>query len=173
MLDRPGRMALWLGLVAGLVGLDQASKQMAEALLTPYMPHAVVPGFFNLTLAYNPGAAFSFLADAGGWQRWFFTAIALGASVVILIWLARLTAAEKLQGVALALILGGALGNFYDRLVLGHVVDFLDFYWGNSHFPAFNIADTAITIGAGLILLDMFLGAGNGAEKKEARKKHD
>ncbi len=114
---------------------------------------------FPLPLPYNSGAAFSFLADAGGWQRWFFTAIAVGASVMILIWLARLTAAEKLQGVALSLILAGALGNFYDRLVLGHVVDFLDFYWGDYHFPAFNIADTAITIGAGLILLDMLLGA--------------
>lgn len=167
----PGQL-IWLWLTGVVIALDQITKHMVVARFDLYERLEVMP-FFNLTLAYNPGAAFSFLADAGGWQRWFFTAIALGASVVILIWLARLTAAEKLQGVALALILGGALGNFYDRLVLGHVVDFLDFYWGNSHFPAFNIADTAITIGAGLILLDMFLGAGNGAEKKEARKKDD
>ncbi len=158
----PGQLG-WFGSSGVVVGLDKITKHMVVARFDLYERLELMP-FFNLTLAYNPGAAFSFLADAGGWQRWFFTAIALGASVLILIWLARLTAAEKLQGVALALILGGALGNFYDRLVLGHVVDFLDFYWGNSHFPAFNIADSAITIGAGLILLDMFLGA---------RKKHD
>ena len=154
---------VWLWLSAVVIVLDQITKHMIVDRFSLYERLDVFP-HFNLTLAYNSGAAFSFLADAGGWQRWFFTAIAVGASVMILIWLARLTRAETLQGVALSLILGGALGNFYDRLVLGHVVDFLDFYWGDYHFPAFNIADTAITIGAGLILLDMLLGA---------KKRHD
>ena len=153
----PGQL-VWLWLSAVVIVLDQITKHMIVDRFSLYERLDVFP-HFNLTLAYNSGAAFSFLADAGGWQRWFFTAIAVGASVMILIWLARLTKAETLQGVALSLILGGALGNFYDRLVLGHVVDFLDFYWGDYHFPAFNIADTAITIGAGLILLDMLLGA--------------
>ena len=158
----PGQL-VWLWLSAVVIVLDQITKHMIVDRFSLYERLDVFP-HFNLTLAYNSGAAFSFLADAGGWQRWFFTAIAVGASVMILICLARLTKAETLQGVALSLILGGALGNFYDRLVLGHVVDFLDFYWGDYHFPAFNIADTAITIGAGLILLDMLLGA---------KKRHD
>lgn len=153
----PGQL-MWLWLSVVVIVLDQITKHMAVDRFSLYERLEVFP-HFNLTLAYNSGAAFSFLADAGGWQRWLFTAIAVAASVMILIWLARLTKAEKMQGAALSLILGGALGNFYDRLVLGHVVDFLDFYWGNYHFPAFNIADTAITIGAGLILLDMLLGA--------------
>ena len=158
----PGQL-VWLWLTAVVIVLDQITKHMIVDRFSLYERLEIFP-HFNLTLAYNTGAAFSFLADAGGWQRWFFTAIAVAASVMILVWLARLTKAEKLQGAALSLILAGALGNFYDRLMLGHVVDFLDFYWGNSHFPAFNIADSAITIGAGLIVLDMFLGA---------RKKHD
>ena len=103
------------------------------------------------------GAAFSFLADHPGWQRWFFTAIALGASVLILVWLTRLTAAEKLQGVALALILGGAVGNLIDRASAGYVVDFVDAYWRSYHFWAFNVADAAITVGACLLILDMFV----------------
>lgn len=152
----PGQL-VWLWLTAVVIVLDQITKHMAVERFSLYERLEVFP-HFNLTLAYNSGAAFSFLADAGGWQRWFFTAVAVVASILILVWLARLTKAETLQGIALALILGGALGNFYDRLVLGHVVDFLDFYWGNYHFPAFNIADTAITIGAGLIILDMLLG---------------
>ncbi|MCG8392421.1 MAG: signal peptidase II [Pseudomonadales bacterium] len=158
----PGQL-IWLWLTTVVIVLDQITKHMVVARFSLYERLEVFP-HFNLTLAYNTGAAFSFLADAGGWQRWFFTAIAVGASIMILVWLTRLKATEKMQGAALALILGGALGNFYDRLVLGHVVDFLDFYWGDYHFPAFNIADTAITIGAGLILLDMLLGA---------RKPHD
>lgn len=153
----PGQL-VWLWLTTVVIVLDQITKHMVVDRFYLYERLEIFP-HFNLTLAYNSGAAFSFLADAGGWQRWFFTAIAVAASVMILIWLTRLTKAEKMQGAALSLILGGALGNFYDRLVLGHVVDFLDFYWGNYHFPAFNIADTAITIGAALILLDMLLGA--------------
>ncbi|EKF74486.1 signal peptidase II [Alcanivorax hongdengensis A-11-3] len=147
----------WLWLTVVVIVIDQLTKAAIVERFALYERLEVLP-FFNLTLAYNSGAAFSFLADAGGWQRWFFTAIAVLASLMILVWLSRLERRDRMQGAALALILGGALGNFYDRLVLGHVVDFLDFYWGNSHFPAFNVADSAITVGAALILLDMLLG---------------
>lgn len=147
----------WLWLTLLVILLDQLTKQLIVGHFELYERLEVLP-IFNLTLAYNSGAAFSFLADAGGWQRWFFTAVALAAAVLILSWLVRLHADERLQGAALALILAGALGNLYDRVVLGHVVDFLDFHWGDYHFPAFNIADTAITLGAALIILDMLLG---------------
>lgn len=153
----PGQLSwLWLTLVVLVV--DQLAKHAMVAHFQLYERLQVLP-VFNLTLAYNSGAAFSFLADAGGWQRWFFTLIALAAAVLIRTWLARLRPGEKLQGAALALILAGALGNLYDRIVLGHVVDFLDFHWGLQHFPAFNIADSAITVGAILIILDILLGA--------------
>ena len=115
-----------------------------------------VTGFFNLVLAHNQGAAFSFLNDAGGWQRWFFAVIAVIASI----WIVRLLrqhASQKLFSFALAFILGGALGNLIDRIAYGYVVDFLDFYWDMNHFPAFNLADSAITCGAGLLLLDSFM----------------
>ncbi|ASK35078.1 signal peptidase II [Alloalcanivorax mobilis] len=153
---RKGQLG-WLWLTVLVIALDQISKHLIVGRFQLY-ERLEVSGFFNLTLAYNTGAAFSFLAQAGGWQRWFFALIAVVAAVLILTWLARLKPAERLQGAALALILGGALGNLYDRIVLGHVVDFLDFYWGDYHFPAFNIADSAITIGAALIILDMILG---------------
>lgn len=162
----PGQL-LWVWLSALVVLLDQISKHAVVERFSLYERLEVIP-HFNLTLAYNSGAAFSFLADAGGWQRWFFTAIAVIASIVIVVWLAKLRSHEKLQAVALALILGGALGNFYDRLVLGHVVDFLDFYWGDYHFPAFNVADMAITGGAALILLDMLLEGRREKRKQKA-----
>lgn len=145
---------LWLSLVVLL--LDLWTKSLAENALQLYQRIEVLP-FFNFTLAYNSGAAFSFLADAGGWQRWFFTAIALVASVVIVGWLLKLRG-ERMVAIALALILGGALGNLWDRVMLGHVVDFLDFHWAGYHFPAFNIADSAITVGAVLLIIDMFVG---------------
>lgn len=152
----PGQLG-WLGLTVVVILLDQLTKHLIVGRFELYERLEVLP-FFNLTLAYNSGAAFSFLADAGGWQRWFFTLVALVAAVLIFSWLLRLRGGERMQGAALALILAGALGNLYDRVVLGHVVDFLDFYWGDYHFPAFNIADAAITVGAGLIILDMLLG---------------
>ena len=161
ILDRPGRMALWLGLVAALVGLDQASKQLAEALLAPYTPHAVVPGFFNLTLAYNPGAAFSFLAGAGGWQRWFFLALALVVGGVLLRWLLLRPAREILWPLAYTLILGGAIGNAVDRALHGHVIDFIQLYYRDWYWPAFNLADSAITIGAALYVWMSFREGGD------------
>lgn len=161
ILDRPGRMALWLGLVAALVGLDQASKQVAEALLAPYTPHTVVPGLFNLTLAYNPGAAFSFLASAGGWQRWFFLALALVVGGVLLRWLLLRPAREILWPLAYTLILGGAIGNAVDRALHGHVIDFIQLYYRDWYWPAFNLADSAITIGAALYVWMSFREGGD------------
>ncbi len=161
ILHRPGRMALWLGLVAALVGLDQASKQLAEALLAPYTPHAVVPSFFNLTLAYNPGAAFSFLAGAGGWQRWFFLALALVVGGVLLRWLLLRPAREILWPLAYTLILGGAIGNAVDRALHGHVIDFIQLYYQDWYWPAFNLADSAITVGAALYIWMSFREGGD------------
>ncbi|QKT05057.1 signal peptidase II [Ectothiorhodospiraceae bacterium 2226] len=144
---------LWLALV--VIVLDQATKQVAVALLDPYQPVPVFPGF-NFTLMFNTGAAFSFLAAAGGWQRWLFAAIALGVSIFILMWLRRIPRAEVWLPIALVLILGGALGNLWDRIVLGHVVDFIDLYAGDYRWPAFNVADSAISVGAVMLVIDAF-----------------
>ena len=145
----------WLVIAGLVILLDQASKQWAEAALALHQPVAVLP-FFNLTLAYNEGAAFSFLAGAGGWQRWFLTAVALAVSVFLLLWLRRLRANEKIAAWGLSLVLGGALGNVIDRLLHGHVIDFLDVYYRQWHWPAFNLADSAISLGIVLLLLDSF-----------------
>ena len=146
-------MMPWLGIAFIVILLDQLSK---IAITTLFMlgEEKPVTGFFNLVLAYNPGAAFSFLSNQGGWQRYFFTAIAV-AAVGFILYLLRRHAGQRLFCWALALILGGAIGNLIDRLAYGHVIDFLDFYWqGVGHFPAFNIADTAISIGAVLFIFD-------------------
>jgi signal peptidase II len=148
-------MRVRLAFAALLVMLDQASKLAVLRLLEPHQTIPVVPGF-NLTLAFNRGASFSFLADAGGWQRWLFSGIALAASVIIVILLRRTPPAERLNGLGLSLVLSGAVGNLIDRLWLGHVVDFLDVYYRGWHFPAFNIADSAISIGAALLVLGMW-----------------
>ena len=140
---------LWISLV--VIVLDQITKVWASASLELYESIAVMP-FFNITLAHNTGAAFSFLAQAGGWQRWFFTGIAVVVSVVIIVWMKRLPSGERMQAVALALVLGGALGNVIDRVIYGYVVDFLDVYYQQMHWPAFNIADSAITVGAVLLI---------------------
>lgn len=145
----------WLWLSLFVIILDQLTKIWATQTLTFNQPIAVLP-FFNLTLLHNTGAAFSFLANAGGWQRWFFTILALGVSFVLVLWLARLKSNQYGLASALALILGGALGNVIDRLNYGYVIDFLDFYYNNWHWPAFNIADSAITIGAAILIVDAF-----------------
>lgn len=152
----PGQLQ-WLWVSVLVVILDLWTKALVLDNLRLYERVEVLP-FFNLTLAFNRGAAFSFLAAASGWQRWFFIGVALVVSVVILVWLARAKASERLLGAALALVLGGAVGNVWDRIVHGHVVDFLDFHWAGWHFPAFNVADSAITLGACLLVLEMFLG---------------
>ena len=147
----------WLLLSVLILVVDRVTKDIFEGTLSMYQRIEVIPGYFDWTLAYNTGAAFSFLADAAGWQRWFFAAIAIVVSVVLVIWLKRLKRHETLLAVALAMVLGGALGNLYDRVVLGHVVDFILVHWQSRwFFPAFNLADTFITIGAILLALDMF-----------------
>lgn len=157
---RTGRGQLaWLVLSVLVVVLDQLSKLYFENALNLYQQIVVIPDLFSWTLAYNTGAAFSFLADSGGWQRWFFAAIAVVVSVVLIVWLKRLNRAETWLAIALALILGGALGNLYDRMVIGHVIDFVLVHWQNTwYFPAFNLADSAITVGAVMLALDMFKG---------------
>ena len=144
----------WLLFALLLIALDQATKLLATQLLEYARPVEVVP-FLNWTLLHNPGAAFSFLSDAGGWQRWFFTAIAVAVSLVIVVWLFRLRGDDYFQKLALAMILGGALGNLWDRLTLGYVVDFIQLHYQQRHFfPAFNIADAAISVGAALLIID-------------------
>jgi signal peptidase II len=147
-------MMRWLWLSVLVILLDQGSKQLAESMLTLARPVKVLP-FFDLTLLYNPGAAFSFLSDQSGWQRWFFIALALMVSLVMLVWLYRLKREELWQAVALGFIIGGALGNMIDRVWRdGKVVDFLHFHYAEHYFPAFNLADSAIFIGVAFMLLD-------------------
>jgi len=163
---------LWLAIAAVVIALDQIGKHLAAALLELHEPLEVMP-FLNLTLAHNTGAAFSFLADGAGWQRWFFVVLALAVSVVIVRWLQRLGSGERWSGIALSLILGGALGNVIDRVFLGHVIDFIDVYYVagtcmplfqplptakglQCHFAAFNLADSAISVGAVMMVVDAF-----------------
>jgi len=144
---------LWLSLLAVL--LDQVSKLTIDASMRLYESIPVLP-YFNLTYVHNTGAAFSFLSDAGGWQRWFFSGLALCISIGITIWMVKLQKHETLLAVALALILGGAVGNLIDRVAYGYVIDFIDVYYQNWHFPAFNIADSAINLGVFLLLAESF-----------------
>ena len=145
-------MLPWLALALAVIFLDQLSKIVIERTFE-YGDSRPVTGFFNLVLTYNTGAAFSFLAGAGGWQDEFLTAVGLGASAFILYLLAR-HGQQRLFSLALALILGGAIGNVIDRIVYGHVIDFLDVHWHGWHWPAFNVADSAIVCGAALLIVD-------------------
>ncbi len=144
---------LWLSLV--VIIADQISKTVMVNWLDLYETVPVLP-FFNLTMAHNTGAAFSFLAGAGGWQRWFFVVLAAVISAVLIIWMRRLAQTAKLEAISLALIIGGAIGNVLDRLIYGYVIDFIDVYAGSYHWPAFNVADSAICIGAVLLIIDSF-----------------
>ncbi len=153
----------WLWLSALTIVLDQLTKKIAEAELLLHKPVAVFPSF-NFTLMYNKGAAFSFLSEAGGWQRIFFVSLSSAISIFLVFWLKQITQDEKQKNnqliqIAIALILGGAIGNLIDRALTGEVVDFIQVYYSTYYFPAFNIADSAITLGAGLLILDMFLEA--------------
>ena len=143
---------LWLGVAIVAVLLDQLSKITMSRLLA-YGQSEAITSYFNLVMVYNQGAAFSFLSNQGGWQRWFFSALALGVSVFIVFMLKK-NASQRMFCWSLSLILGGAVGNLIDRIAYGHVIDFLDFHIGRWHWPAFNVADGAITIGAALFVLD-------------------
>lgn len=143
----------WLWLTGAVLALDQLTKAWIAATLSLYERIPLLP-FLDIIRVHNRGAAFSFLSTAAGWQRWFFTALALAVSVAILVWLRRLPGGQRRLAAGLALVLGGALGNLWDRLQYGYVVDFIDVYYGGWHWPAFNVADSAISIGAALLILD-------------------
>ena len=150
-------MLKWLGLSFLAVVLDQVSKLVVSGSMQLYQSIKIMP-YFNLTYVHNTGAAFSFLSDAGGWQRWFFAGLAVIISSVMVVWLAKLKQHETLLAVALSLVLGGAIGNLIDRLAYGYVIDFLDVYYQSWHWPAFNIADSLIVVGIGVLVFDgMFL----------------
>ena len=167
---RNGWLSLcWYGLAALLVLLDQYTKFLAESALDYGRPLEVF-SWFNLTLQYNTGAAFSFLSDAGGWQRYFFSAVAVLISLVLVVWLYRLPRSQKLLALALALILGGALGNVWDRIILGHVVDFISVHYAGRYFPAFNLADSAISVGAAMMIFDSLFGSETNTERGSKTK---
>jgi signal peptidase II len=157
---------VWLWLTVILLIVDQVSKYVVSTQMELYQSIELLP-VFNLTYVHNYGAAFSFLSEAGGWQRWFFSIIALSISVLLTWWLKKLPAKNIVLCSAYSLVLAGALGNLYDRLTYGYVIDFIHVYYDNWHFPAFNIADSAICIGAGLLLLDAF------RDQKSEELKHD
>ncbi|MCF2948348.1 signal peptidase II [Paraglaciecola aquimarina] len=153
LFTQTGWRFLWLAVIA--LGLDQYTKTLVVNKIELYQAIQVTP-FFNLTHVYNYGAAFSFLHDAGGWQRWFFSIIAILVTSLVLWWLKQTTKNQVILPVAFSLIVGGALGNAYDRLVHGYVIDFLVVYYQDWYWPAFNIADSAICLGAVLLIVDMF-----------------
>ena len=155
--DAPTRNSLvYLWLSAAVIVLDQVTKQMIVHSLALYQSIVLLP-VLEFTRLYNKGAAFSFLAGENGWQRWLFTGLAVVVSVALILWLRRIERSAHTLAVAVALILGGALGNLIDRVRLGQVIDFISTHWGEHYFPAFNVADSAICIGAGLLLLDAWL----------------
>lgn len=144
----------WLALSLIIFIADQITKYYANTLLDLHVPNAIWPSF-NLTLVYNKGAAFSFLSDASGWQRWFFIVLGTIIAVVIIKWLRDLPRHEKWYAMALALVLGGAFGNVCDRIFIGYVIDFIDVYYAGYHWPVFNIADSAISVGAVMLVVDV------------------
>ena len=149
----------WLWLSFFVVIIDQATKALVINTVRLSDTIELLP-ILDIVYLENTGAAFSMLAQAGGWQRWFFVALALGVSIALMVWLRRIRSEQTLLAVGLSLVLGGALGNVIDRVMHGYVVDFIYFHWGPHYFPAFNIADTAISIGAGCLLLDAFRESG-------------
>ena len=146
----------WLWLTGLVILLDQITKIAADNLLVYGFQNNIFAGF-NLTLLYNQGAAFSFLSDAGGWQRWFFIVLSSAISIFIFLWIKKLDQTKGMLVIALALILGGALGNLFDRSLYGYVIDFIQVYYDVYYWPAFNIADSAITLGAVLLIIDTFI----------------
>lgn len=156
----------WLGLSALVIALDQLSKAWVLARLPEYQPVPVIDGFWNWFRTYNTGAAFSFLSEAGGWQKYLFVALALVVSIALARWLARTPRGDWKTAVPFALVIGGALGNLLDRLQHGHVVDFIQWYWRDHYWPAFNVADSAIVVGAVALALFAFR---QGKQPGEAR----
>ena len=155
----PSRGSLpYLALSAAVVALDQLSKFLIERHLALFQSVRVLP-VLEITRLHNTGAAFSFLADEAGWQRWLFTALAVIVGIVLTVWLRRIDRSARVLASAVALILGGAIGNVIDRLRFGHVIDFIYAHWDQHYFPAFNVADSAICVGAGLLLLDTWLSS--------------
>lgn len=159
----------WYWVVVLVFLADQLSKQWVLANFDLFESVKLLP-FFNFTYVRNYGAAFSFLSEAGGWQRWLFTLVAVGFSTLLTVWLRKQPASLWKLNLAYTLVIGGALGNLIDRLMHGFVVDFIDFYWGKSHYPAFNIADSAIFIGAVLIIWDSFFNSKSEQDKTEEVK---
>ncbi len=154
----------WLWISALVILLDQLAKQIAESLLTPHQAVNLFP-YFDWYLTYNTGAAFSLLANAGGWQRWLFTITAIVISAIIFFWIKKLPAEDRITAISLSLILGGAIGNLIDRIYLGHVIDYIQVWLGDYPWPAFNIADAAISVGAAILIISSFGGIGkNGSE---------
>ncbi len=157
-------MRLWFlyGLSAVIVVLDQWSKQIAEATMS-LGDSLQVSSWFNWALAYNEGAAWSFLSDAGGWQRWFFVVLTFVVSIALIVWIYRSWRSEALLAFSLSLVLGGAIGNLIDRLLYGHVIDFIQWHYGGWYFPTFNVADMSITAGAAIMIWCSFFGVENTA----------
>jgi len=153
-------MVLWLfyGLSALVVVLDQWSKQIAEAAMD-LGDGFVVTSWFNWALAYNEGAAWSFLSNAGGWQRWFFVVLSIAVSIALVVWISRVWRNEKVLALSLALVLGGAVGNLIDRVLYGHVIDFIQWHYNGWYFPTFNVADMSITAGAAVMIWCSFFGS--------------
>jgi len=148
----------WLWISGVVLLLDQCTKLLADAMLAAHQSIELLP-VLALRKAYNSGAAFSFLSDASGWQRWFFVLLAVVVILILVVWLRRLPSGQVRAAWSLSLILGGAAGNLIDRVIYGHVIDFIDVYYGSWHWPTFNIADSAIFVGACLLLLDAFIGS--------------
>lgn len=153
-LNKTTSLVVFYGVALLFFVFDQVTKSMATEHLTYGVP-VFVTSFFDWTLLHNPGAAFSFLSDQGGWQRWFFTAIAAIVSIMLVVWIAKLGASNKWESVALALVLSGALGNLIDRVQFGYVVDFISLHYQEHYWPAFNVADSAICVGVAMLVLDM------------------
>ena len=156
MLDKNNAL-IWLWLSILVVVLDQATKVWIDSSLQ-YNQAVSVLAFFDLRLLYNEGAAWSFLAEAGGWQRWFLSGLAIVVTTILVVWLSRLKQGTSLLAVALALVIGGAVGNVIDRIIYGYVIDFIDIYYNAWHWPAFNIADSAISLGAIILIIDALRG---------------
>lgn len=164
-LSKPNAL-VWLVVSAAVIGLDQLTKAVVRHALVPYMPHEVIPHLLNWTLAFNRGAAFSFLADSSGWQTWLFGTLAVVVCIGLGVWLARTPRRDWHTALPVALIIGGALGNLIDRLIHGQVTDFIQIYWHAWSYPAFNVADSAITVGAVLLIAFGLFGGGTTPDSK-------